>query len=120
MMALPTHYDTAIRQGGKFQLNVAAKNLDNSVKDLTGYDARMQVRETIDSTVVLLEATTGNGRITINGPGGIVMVLVGADITSALTFNTAKYDLEAYKIGDPSDVIPLAEGNISLHPEVTR
>jgi len=119
-MSNATIHDTFIDQGSTFELNIQAQNSDKSVMDLTGYDARMQVRETIDSSTVLLSASTGDGRITINAPGGIVMIRVGADVTTVLTFNTAKYDVEIYKAGDLTTVKRLVQGNISLHPEVTR
>lgn len=119
-MSGATLHDTFIDQGSMFELNILAQNSDKSIMDLTGYDARMQVRETVDSAVVLMTASTGDGRITINAPGGIVMIRVGADVTSALTFNTAKYDVEVYKAADLTVVKRLVQGNISLHPEVTR
>lgn len=119
-MAEATFHDIRMDQGAKFELTIQAQNADKTAKDLTGYDARMQIRETVDSLTTLLTASTGDGRITINAPGGIVMVRIGADVTSALTFNTAKYDLEVYKAADLTEVIRLVEGNVSLHPEVTR
>lgn len=119
-MSTATFYNARIDQGSKFELNVAAQNSDKTVMDLTGYDARMQVRSTIDSSTVLLSASTSDGRITINAPGGIVMVRIGGDVTAGLTFNTAKYDIEVYKAGDLSEVRRIVEGNITLHPEVTR
>lgn len=120
-MSNATFYNTNINQGSKFVLNVQARNSDGSVMDLTGYSARMQVRETVDSVDVLLEATTTDGSITIPTPAsGVVMVRIGGDVTEALTFNTGKYDLEIYKVSDPTEVIRIVEGNISLHLEVTR
>jgi hypothetical protein len=119
-MSTATFHNASIDQGSLFELNILAQNSDKSIMDLTGYDARMQVRETVESVTVLLAASTGDGRITINAPGGVVMIRIGADITSALTFNTARYDVEVYKAGDLTTVKRLVEGNISLHPEVTR
>lgn len=114
-----TRHDILVRQGDKFQLNVQAYNTDKTIKDLTGYSARMQIRPTVASSTVLLEATTANGRIAINAPGGIVMVTVGADITAPLNWTVATYDLEVFT-ADPANVIRLVEGYASLSREVTR
>jgi len=108
-----------IQQGAKFEFNIGATNSDGTVKDLTGYSARMQVRATPLSLTTLLDANTTNGRITINAPGGIVMVAVGADVTALLNWNVAYYDLEIYTV-DPTNVIRLVEGYASLSREVTR
>jgi len=115
-----TRHDIVIEQGSAFTMNVQALNENKTVKDLTGYDARMQIRSSITSSGTLLSATTSGGQITINAPGGIVMVRVGADVTAVLTFNDAVYDLEVYKSGDVTEVIRLVEGFVSLSPEVTR
>jgi hypothetical protein len=111
--------DINIRQGAKYELNIQAKNQDGTVKDLTGYSARMQVRPTVESTTILLDANTSNGRITINAPGGIVSISIGADVTSTLNWNVAPYDLEIYT-ADPANVFALIEGYASLSKEVTR
>ncbi len=114
-----TRYDLLIRQGDKFEQSIAAKNSDGTAKDLTGYSARMQVRATPESSTVLLEASTANGRISINAPGGIVTITVGADITAPLNWNVAYYDLEIFT-ADPANVTRLLEGYASLSKEVTR
>ena len=61
-------------QGGNFDLNVAMENSDRTPKNLTGYSGRMQVRSTVASSTVLMEATTANGRITITPLTGLVSV----------------------------------------------
>lgn len=114
-----TRYDILIRQGGKFELNVQALNSDQTVKDLTGYSAKMQIRSTPESAIVLMEASTTDGRITINAPGGVVMISIGADVTALLDWTVAAYDLEIYT-ADPANVIKLTEGYASLTREVTR
>lgn len=114
-----TQHNIVVEQGSKFQLNVQARNSDGTVKDLTGYSGRMQVRSTVDSISTLMSATTGTGEITINAPGGMVMVEVGADVTQAMTWNVGVYDLEVFT-ATPANVIRLVEGFASLNKEVTR
>jgi hypothetical protein len=112
-------YNISIQQGSKYELSIQARNNDNTVMDLTGYSGRMQVRPTKASSTVLLDANTTNGRITINAPGGIVSVSVGADVTALLNWTVAYYDLEVYTV-DPTNVKRLVEGYASLSREVTR
>lgn len=113
-----TRHDITVNQGASFKLNVQALNPDRSIMDLTGYSARMQIRETPPDTDILMEATTTAGTITVNSPGGIVMVNVGADITAPMVWNSGYYDLEIYN--SPTNVIRLVEGFASLSQEVTR
>jgi len=110
--------DIVIQQGSLYELNVQAKNSDGTVKDLTGYSGKMQVRKTPSDSTVLLEASTANGRITINGPGGVVMISVGADITAALDWSVAYYDLEISTTA--TNVLRLLQGYATLSKEVTR
>lgn len=110
--------DITIPQGGIFRMNIAVQNSDKTVRDLTGYSARMQVRESVSSLVTLVEATTANGYITISLVSGIVMVLIPSDITEAMVWSAGVYDLEIYT--DDTDVERLVEGNAALSLEVTR
>ncbi len=116
---MTTRYNISIQQGARYDLTIQARNADNTVMDLTGYSGRMQVRPTVKSTTILLDANTGNGRITINAPGGQVLVSVGADVTALLNWNVAYYDLEVYTV-DTTNVKRLIEGYASLSREVTR
>lgn len=113
------HHDIVVEQGSKFVLPIQALNPDRTVFDLTGYSGRMQVRSNIDDTNILVDASTSNGRISINAPGGVVTVTIGADITTGYTWKTGVYDLEVFT-SDPANVIRLAEGFATLSLEVTR
>jgi hypothetical protein len=113
-----TRLDITVNQGSAFKLNVQALNADKTVMDLTGYFARMQVRETPASTSVLMSATTEDGGITINSPGGVVMINISAATTTTMTWNTGFWDLEIYT--NAANVIRLVKGFASLSYEVTR
>lgn len=109
--------DITFRQGATFELNVQARNADGTVKDLTGYTGKMQVRPTAESSTKYVDIPAV-GSITINGPLGQVAVVVPADITAAMTWTSGVYDLEVAL--NPATVIRLAEGFASLSKEVTR
>lgn len=107
-----------VQQGAAFKLNVLAQNADKSAMNLAGYSGRMQVRASASDPSILMEASTANGYITINAPGGIVMINVPASVTDPMTWTDGVWDLEIS--ASASEVIRLAEGFASLSPEVTR
>lgn len=115
---MTTKYDITVRQGETFSMTIQALNRDRTVKNLTGYQVRFQVRATSSSSTVLMSGTTEDGRISVNGAAGFVTITVGADITAAMSWSSGQYDIEAYT--SPANVIRLAEGFASLSPEVTR
>ena len=89
----------------------------NQPVPLTGYLARMQIRETVDSTTVLHEATTENGQINIDQTNKTIQITLLGNVTQAFDFSTAVYSLELY---NGNNVIPFIGGNITLVREVTR
>lgn len=114
---MTTLYDIEIQQGAKFLLNVQARNkADNSILSLVGYSGKLQIKSAPGGTL-LMEASTANGYITINGPSGIVSINVPATVTAPMTWNTGVYDLEVFT-GAP-DTIRLLEGYAALSLEVT-
>jgi hypothetical protein len=89
----------------------------NQPVDLTGYTARMQIRPTIESGIVISSLTTENSKLEINSQLNTITILIPALETTGFTFQTAVYSLELIK---NSEVIPFCNGNISLIKEVTR
>jgi hypothetical protein len=85
--------------------------------DLTGYSARMQVRPEKDSPNVLIEITTDNGGIAIDGPSGVINLTIEADVTSTID-RDGVYDLEIYNTD--GKVYRVIKGPFALDPEVTR
>jgi tRNA threonylcarbamoyladenosine modification (KEOPS) complex Pcc1 subunit len=90
----------------------------NEPIDLTGYTARMQIREKVDSTTTIKELTTENGGITLDITNSKITVTISATDTAAFTFASAVYSLEL--VSSTNVVTPLINGNISLVREVTR
>lgn len=90
----------------------------NTPVPLTGFTAKMQIRETVDSSTVIAELTHLNGGITIDTANYTVTVTLTNTQTSAFTFPTAVYSLE---LTDPNgDVTTFIQGNLTLIQEVTR
>lgn len=86
--------------------------------DMAGYTARMQIREKITDTAVILELTTENSGIIINNTTKSITINISAIATAALTFNTAVYSLEMVSSG--GQVTPFIGGSLTLVKEVTR
>lgn len=93
----------------------------NGVKtpvNLTGYEARAQVRPNAASAVISLDMTTGNGRIVLGGEAGTIALNVPPDVTAALTITTGEWDLEL--VSPSGRVKRLLKGPVQVDPEVTR
>jgi DUF4097 and DUF4098 domain-containing protein YvlB len=93
--------------------------LDRNFKpiDLTGWSAKLQVRETIAGSVVL-EASTTNGRIVLGTVNGVIQIDVPVDVVNALTFTQGIYDLRLTNaLAVP---IRFIEGRITVSPGVTQ
>lgn len=106
-------YLIRIEQGATWRPTLTLRDTD-----LTGYTARMQIRADIDATDVLLELSTANGKITIDGPAGQIKPVLTDTQTATLTWTDGVYDLELTAPG--GDVQRLLKGPVEVDPEVTR
>ena len=118
-MTKPAKFKFTIYQGATFRKRLRwSDKATGTPIDLTGCRARMQVRAEIGSPTVLLELTTENGGITLGGTAGTVDLYVGATATAAFAWEGGVFDLEIVHPG--GDVTRLAQGTVSVSPEVTR
>lgn len=90
----------------------------NKPVDLTGYSARMQIREKISSTEFLLELTSVNGGIALDNITKTITLSISAEQTAQLNFNSAIYSLEI--VSSNGEVQPMLYGSVVLVKEVTR
>ena len=118
MMPAAIYDIPAIEQGADFFLDLTYKDDTGAPVDLTGYSARMQIREEISSPTALVSISSASGEITLGGITGTISIHIPATTTAALSFNTGKYDLE---LEDSAGVVTrLIQGSVTLSPEVTR
>lgn len=110
--------DLVFQQGTDFSHIVGLTNSDGSIFPLTGYTARMQVREFAYSSTILLELSTANGKIEINGPAGQLVLEIPNTETAAFTWRSGVYDLEI--TSSLNIVTRVMEGNATVSLEVTR
>lgn len=121
-------YSFTVEQGATTSFQVVYTDVSGSPVDLTGYHARMQIRETIGSSTVICSLSSsldadGTG-LNLSGSvgnlplaSGSIGVYISAASSSAFTFDTAVYDME---LVTGSTVVRLLQGSIKLDKEVTR
>jgi hypothetical protein len=85
---------------------------------LTGYTALMQIRETLESTTVIAELSSANGRIVIDPINYTISIKLPATLTATFDFDSAVYSMEL--TDNQSNVFQFINGSISLVKEVTR
>jgi hypothetical protein len=119
-------YNMTCQQGSTFSRVITIRYPDpNSppgdptylLYDLTGHQARMQVRRTVDSTTALVTLTTGGGGITLGGEDGTIEITISAANTALLN-SSGVYDLEI--VSGTGVVSRILQGEWRLSPEVTR
>jgi hypothetical protein len=121
-------YSFIIEQGATTNLNVQWTNASGSAVDLTGYEARMQIRPGIESADVYISLSSSlqpdgtglnlsgsNGETSLSS--GSIGIYISAYSSSLLNFTEAFYDLEMV---NGKEVTRLLEGKVRLSKNVTR
>ena len=114
-MINPGFYDLQCPQGATFNKRFTLLLSDVPV-NLTGYTARMQVRESYDSASAVVSLTSGSG-IALGGTAGTIDVTVSSTATAALDAGQYVYDLE---LDSGSSVDRWLQGSWIVSAEVTR
>lgn len=124
-MQAPANLDLTMYQGASWDYTLTWTTTSGTVTspvNLTGYTARMQVRETQASTATIMSLTSGSG-ITLGGTAGTIYLEASAATTAGIATEATPqtqyvYDLEL--ISGAGYVTRLVEGNFIVDPEVTR
>lgn len=104
-------------QGTTFSRTLTYK-LDDDPVDLTGYGARLQVREFHYSNDFILGLdSSSSSNIYMGGSAGTIDIYVDPDTTKEFVPGNYVYDLEIYT---SSNVYRLVEGKFTVTAEVTR
>lgn len=85
-------------------------------QDLTGYTARMSIKDRVGGAL-LLSLTTENGGIAIDATEKVIVLNIGAAATAAITWTTAVYDLEM--VSPTGEVTCIFTGPVSVEKEIT-
>jgi len=121
-------YSFIIEQGSTLNLELQYKDENGVPIDLSNYSGKMQLRSSVDSSIVILELSsslqadgTGLNFSGSNGQtsptSGSIGIYVSAASSSLLNFDSALYDLE---ITSGSFVSRILEGQVKLSKEITR
>ena len=108
----------AINQGSTFVMTITITSDGTAAIDITGFTARMQLRETHGSANTVVSLTSGAGDITNGGANGVWTVTITSAVTTALTARSYVYDFE--HIDGAGAVTRIIEGTATVTPEVTR
>tara|TARA_Y100000592_G_C5282244_1_gene226813 strand:+ start:162 stop:572 length:411 start_codon:yes stop_codon:yes gene_type:complete len=127
-------YNFTIEQGATVDFAVQYKDSGSNPIDLSGHQARMQIKPTFGSSTTFLTlssslGTCGTG-LNLSGSGGLnastplssgsIGIFISAASSSQLNFNGALYDLEiASGSGDCAVVTRLLEGVVKLSKNIT-
>lgn len=112
-------HDIIIEQGATFRRVITWKDSAGNPINLSGYSAKMQVRERLRDSDVVLECSTANGRITLGGSAGTITVVAQDEVTTTLPeMPKGVYDLELTSSG--GEVTRLLRGSVEIIGEVTR
>lgn len=124
-------YNFNIEQGATVDFEIAYTDSNNDPIDLTGYNARMQLRPSAGSPTLYLTLSSsldpcGTG-LNMSGSGGLnpptsgtIGIYISAESSSLLDFASAQYDLEiASGSGDCAVVTRLLEGSVRLSKNIT-
>ena len=117
-MQSPGRLDMSCYQGASFDYTLTWQTGGTPV-NLSGYSARMQVRDGFDGGSAIVNLTSGTG-ITLGGTAGTIVVALTPTQTAAIDATPSGqyvYDLE---LVSGSTVTRLVEGLFTVSPEVTR
>ena len=118
MTCIAGTYNITCDQGATFSRTITWTDSARNPYNLTGYTARMHVRETANAASTITTLTTSNSRIALGGAAGTVTLTIAATDTANLTAGLYVYDLEL--VSGAGVVSRIIEGNFKVKAEVTR
>ena len=125
-------YNFTIEQGATVDFEIQYKDSNNKPVDLTGYYGRMMIRsnfaDSSPTTYLTLSSSLNSDGTGLNFSGsksakpptsGSIGIYIASCTSSALTFVTARYDLEIYSGSNCPYTVRLLEGQVNLSKQVT-
>jgi hypothetical protein len=109
-------YALIIEQNAKFEKVFTWKKADGTAYNLTGYTAKMQVRETFGGGLVA-DIPTDIGTISLGGAAGTITVAIPTADTATLEPGRYVYDLVL--IDGSAERYRVLEGECEITPGVT-
>ena len=126
-------YNFTIEQGATVDFAVQYKDSGSNPIDLSGYQARMQLRPTLGSSTIYITLSSSLGPcgtgLNLSGSGGqsaspppssgSIGVNISANSSSQFSFGEAFYDLDLISGSTYPVVTRILEGKVQLSKEVT-
>jgi hypothetical protein len=125
-------YSFVVEQGSTINFEIAYKDSNGDPIDLTGYQARMQLRPSPGSDSLYLSLSSsilsdGTG-LNLSGSDGLkpptsgtIGIFISAVSSSQLDFGEAYYDLEISSTTNGYPVVTrILEGKVQLSKEITK
>lgn len=127
-------YSFTIEQGTTTNFEIQYQDSNGAAIDLTGYNARMQIKSDFGGNTILSMSSSLNlGEAYAKSPSssflsmsgsnfttaidqGKIGIYIGHQVTDDFTFSDAKYDIE---IDDGTDKTRILQGDIRLSREIT-
>lgn len=128
-------YNFTIEQGATVDFAVNYKDSSSNPIDISGYQAKMQLRPEKGSSTLYLTLSSslddtytglnfsGSGGSSASTPlsSGSIGIYISAATSSLLNFESAFYDLELVSgSGNTATVTRILEGTVTLNREVTK
>ena len=125
-------YSFTIEQGATTDFEIIYKDSTGSRIDLTGHQAKMQIRPGAGSSTVYLTLSSSLGPcgtgLNLSGSdgstplsSGSIGIYISAHSSSLLDFDKARYDLELITISNNcATVTRVLEGQVRLSREITQ
>ena len=111
-------YNITIEQGSTFTRSLTMTDSNGDAFNLTGYSARMQIRQTYGSKIIATsEGASPTITLDVTPLDGIIEITMTATETAKLSTLNAIYDLEIEKDGVVTRIL---EGTVTLSREVTK
>lgn len=108
-------YDLVINQGATFGITVTIKQKNGLPLDLTGYTGKGQIREALESPIVVADIEVD---ITNPRKNGQVLLKLSAEQTKRLNFIYGVYDV---KLTTPrNEIMRVLQGKVIVDREVTQ
>ena len=107
-------YNFTLEQGTTFSREITVQD-SGSAMNLTGYQVRMQMRSTHDSSTIALTITAS---VANPASQGKINLTAAATATAAVEEGIYVYDLEIES--SAGNVTRILEGQVTVTPEVTR
>ncbi len=123
-----------LKQGSKFKRRIEYTVSLGRPIDLTGFQARLQVRPTSDSSIIYFNLTTTasidgtgltmtplSGSVTLPISSGSIGLTISAYSSSIVNFDTAYFDFEIYSGSGVSEYVDrLFDGRMKMQKNITR